>query len=143
MGKNPPNDPLYIARALQVGPENRHNIGRALGKLVVSGFLILSNQQIEEEFAPRDVTRQDEAGQEQKHAPASPSPRSKEPSLWVDAAEFLEGTKDLSSKEVGQRVDAIMRGDLSVPLMPGLTRDGNWKEPTLVGLVGNIEVYDE
>jgi hypothetical protein len=77
-GNNPPNDPVYIARALSIEGESRHNMGRALGELVVSGFLVLSNQQIEVESALQDRTGQDKTIQEkeQKHVPKEPAPAS-------------------------------------------------------------------
>jgi hypothetical protein len=45
LGKNLPNDPVYIARAVCIVAEERHCLPQALRKLVLSGFLILSNQQ--------------------------------------------------------------------------------------------------
>lgn len=86
-GKNPPNDPAYIARALQIEPKQRHNTAGAVHKLVLSGFLTLSNQQIDGESALQDKTlqrlsppnplREGEAhGQKPPDAPGSVSPSS-------------------------------------------------------------------
>lgn len=62
-GLNPPADAKHIARALQVEGETRHNLGRAIGVLCASGFLILCNQQNEIEYALQDKTGQDKTGQ--------------------------------------------------------------------------------
>jgi len=45
LGKNLPNDPVYISRALSVAPEERHCIPRTVAVLIERGFLLLTNQQ--------------------------------------------------------------------------------------------------
>lgn len=58
-GKNPPNDPRHIYRALAITPQNAHNIPTSISRLIHANFLILTNQQNYEEFALQDKTRQD------------------------------------------------------------------------------------
>lgn len=58
-GKNPPNDVNYIRRALQLSVGESSWVGQAIFNCISNGFLVLSNQQTDEEFAPRDVTGQD------------------------------------------------------------------------------------
>ena len=94
-GKNIPNDPKYVARALCTLPVERHCIAQALRVLVSSGFLILTNQQIDLYESPRgDKSREEEkreekeGGSAQKAAPR-PSAGTPEKSGSTAADEVL------------------------------------------------------
>lgn len=58
-GKNILNDPKHISIALQVAPTARPRLPHAILTLISRGFLVVSNQQIDEEFALQDKTRRD------------------------------------------------------------------------------------
>lgn len=56
LGKNPPNDPMYIARALHAGVTDRPHIGHAISTLLVRGLLILTNQQLD--FVDKEIDKE-------------------------------------------------------------------------------------
>ncbi len=99
-GKWPPNDPIYVARAVCMLPEERHCLSRTIHKLVVSGFLILCNQQMEVEFALQDKTGHDKTIQ--KTIPLrGKAPKKQEPvfelPLWVPK-EAWDGFVEMKAK---------------------------------------------
>lgn len=91
-GRNVPNDPEYVARALQIEPKQRHNLTRTLHELVASGFLILCNQQNGDEFALHDKTGQDNTEQDnteqKKEYPPIPLKGGLERGRFNDRAEW-------------------------------------------------------
>lgn len=46
-GRNPQNDPTWIARALCIIPRERSHVAQAIRRLVTDGFLALTNQQVD------------------------------------------------------------------------------------------------
>lgn len=57
-GRDLPNDPEYIARALQVIPKERHCVPRSICVLVERGFLVVTNQQVD--FLDKDKEEEKE-----------------------------------------------------------------------------------
>lgn len=53
MGRNIPNDPTFIARALHAMSTDRPHIGHAISTLLAHGFLVLSNEQDSQEHERR------------------------------------------------------------------------------------------
>lgn len=56
-GQNLPNDPMILVRNMSVRPEERHSATRAIGKLVESGLLLLTNDKDPFSENPYDTIR--------------------------------------------------------------------------------------
>jgi len=61
-GKNIPNDPMYVARALHIGRTDRPHVRHAVSTLTVRGFLLLSNQQLD--FTDKDIDKEEDIDKE-------------------------------------------------------------------------------
>ena len=59
-GKNVPNDPAYIGRAIHTQVTNRSHMGHTIATLISHGFLVLTDQQVDFENLPRNETIRNE-----------------------------------------------------------------------------------
>lgn len=83
LGKNPPNDAGYIARAMHAIGTDRPHIGHAISTLVSRGFLVIVNQSLDTQPQPQNKNKEiDKEKKEPTKPPRSASAESAFDRAW-------------------------------------------------------------
>ena len=74
MGKNVPNDPKFIARALHAMSTDRPHIAHAINTLISQGFLVLTNEQVDLDVYDKNKSKnKNKDVEKEKHVSAEAS----------------------------------------------------------------------
>lgn len=129
LGRNLPNDPSYIARALYAAPSDRSHLGHAIATLTSRGFLLLSNEQLNftEEIRGDEIREEKRGGEivsnRNGEAKAKPTPRAESPALPLSAPALVSSqtqkTEPPGEVKTPFELARAMMNDLGVPASSG------------------------
>lgn len=73
LGKNPPNDAAYIARALHAVRTDRPHVAHAVSTLIARGDLLLTDQEFDTQAEPQIKSKKESKKKKEKEPSAAPS----------------------------------------------------------------------